>query len=150
MPDGSATKWDLMVASDAVAVVALTEEHDVILARQYRPGPGVFLNELPGGEVDEGESPAEAAARELREETGFEGDLIILGHSWQGANITRRKWAALATDCRALGKPCLELTDEFCETLRVSMMEFRELVRSGQLTDAWAGYRALDHLGLLG
>ena len=40
--------------------------------------------------------------------------------------------------------------DEFCETVLVSLDEFRRHLRTGQLTDVDLGYLALDHLGLLG
>lgn len=36
-----------------MAVVAVTAENDVVLARQFRPGPGRFMLELPGGVVEE-------------------------------------------------------------------------------------------------
>ena len=57
MPDGAETDWDVMTAADAVAVVALTDDQRVILARQFRPGPDRLLDELPGGELNDGETP---------------------------------------------------------------------------------------------
>ncbi|MGO9853972.1 MAG: NUDIX hydrolase [Acidimicrobiales bacterium] len=147
MPDGAEADWDIMAAVDAIAVVALTEDERVVLARQFRPGPDRTLDELPGGELNEGETPLHAAIRELSEETGYAGETTVLGHTWQGANITRRKWAALATNCRKVAQPLLDPSEEFCETITVSLTEFRRRLRSGQLTDGWAGYVALDHLG---
>ena len=52
LPDGSHADWDLFVGPDAVAVLAFTTDHDLILVRQYRPGPARLLDELPGGEVE--------------------------------------------------------------------------------------------------
>ncbi len=149
MPDGSEVDWDIMNAADAIAVVALTDDERVILARQYRPGPSRTLDELPGGELNSGESPLHAARRELSEETGYVGDITVLGHTWQGANMARRKWAAVATNCRKVGEPLLDPSEEFCETVTISLDEFHRRLRSGQLTDGWAGYVGLDHLGWL-
>jgi 8-oxo-dGTP pyrophosphatase MutT (NUDIX family) len=61
-----------------VNVIPLTEQNDIVMIQQYRHGiQGVTL-EIPGGLVEAGDSPESAAVRELREETGYEGDDVIL------------------------------------------------------------------------
>ncbi|KAI9004479.1 NUDIX hydrolase domain-like protein [Hyaloraphidium curvatum] len=63
---------------DSVAVFALLRRTGhppaTLLVEQFRPAVGCRTLELPAGLVDPGESPAEAALRELREETGFRAD----------------------------------------------------------------------------
>jgi ADP-ribose pyrophosphatase len=83
----------------------LTPENNVILVRQFRPGPNRVLDEMPGGYVDSGESPAEAARRELLEETGYEGDVEILASTWLSASATTQKFVAIARNCRRIGEP---------------------------------------------
>lgn len=58
---------------DWVNLVALDAEGLSVMVRQYRFGVGYPTLETPGGMVDPGEGPLEAAQRELREETGYTG-----------------------------------------------------------------------------
>lgn len=70
MPDGNVVDRDVVHKFNAVGVVALDEHHRVVLVRQYRHAVGEYLWELPAGLADvDGEDLAQAALRELEEET---------------------------------------------------------------------------------
>lgn len=58
-------------APDGVIVLALTPGNKIVLVDQFRPALGHRTLEVPAGSVDSHESPEEAAARELYEETGY-------------------------------------------------------------------------------
>ncbi len=61
-------------ASDWVLVIALTPEKEVLLVNQFRFGSESNSWEMPGGIIERGEDTLEAGLRELREETGYEGE----------------------------------------------------------------------------
>lgn len=64
-------------SSEWANIVPITPAGEVVMVRQYRHGSGQITLETPGGLVDPGETPAEAAARELLEETGYRSNEII-------------------------------------------------------------------------
>ena len=63
-----------------VTVVAVTADNEIVMVKQFRYGTKSDEIEVPGGLMEEGESPLHAGIRELREETGFVGDnAMVLG-----------------------------------------------------------------------
>ena len=54
-----------------VNLVPITEQHEIVMIRQYRHGSQRVTLEIPGGMVDAGEEPRKAAVRECQEETGY-------------------------------------------------------------------------------
>ncbi|MFI5648344.1 NUDIX hydrolase [Kitasatospora sp. NPDC051705] len=149
MPDGSKEEFYLKRERPAGAVLALTPDRHVIVARQYRPGPDRVLHELPGGFIDPGEQAAAAIARELLEETGYQGTILEVGSYWLDAYSTARRTAFLATDCVRVAEPQPERT-EHIDVVTIPLAEFRDrLLRQGAMTDTAAAYLALDHLRLL-
>lgn len=73
MPAGSKTPANFYVlnAPEWINVIALTKKQEIVLVEQYRHGVDTITLEIPGGMTDPGETPMEAARRELSEETGY-------------------------------------------------------------------------------
>lgn len=148
LPDGRVDNYDIKDEADFVAILALTAEQKVVLARQFRPGPAEVLMEVPGGGIEPGETPEAAAARELLEETGYVGDLRSLNHTHVCAYSNGRQHNFVATNCRRVQPPAPD-ANEYIEVIELPLDAFRDLLRSGQMTDVDTGYLGLDALGLL-
>jgi len=148
LPSGFEREFEIKLEAATAVVLALTPEQCVVLVREFRPGVEADLLELPGGVVDVGEEPLEAARRELLEETGYSGDVELVGSMVDCAYSTRLRNVFAARVARQVAEPTPE-EGEAPEVVLVSLDEFRAHLRTGRLTDVGPGYVALDRLGLL-
>ncbi len=74
LPDGRLSPdMYFMELRDFAMTVAVTPDGEALLSREYKHGTGDVAFTLPAGFLEPGEAPAEAARRELREETGHDG-----------------------------------------------------------------------------
>lgn len=140
----------VVTAPDWINVIPVTEDDRVILVRQYRFGIEGSTLEIPGGMCDEGEPPADAARRELREETGYEaGELELLGSVHPNPAIqNNRCHSFLAPGVRRVGAPDPD-TDEGIEVVEVPLSEIPGLIDGGKITHALV-IAAFHYLGLSG
>ncbi len=122
---------------DWVNVVALTPDEQVVLVRQFRFGIGAETLELPGGMVDGGESPEQAASRELEEETGYRPrEIRPLGFCHPNPAIqTNRTWSFLALGCERVHDGRQEAGEDI-EVELVDRAKLLQLVRDGAITHA--------------
>ena len=148
MPDGEVKDFYIKQEGPAVAVLAITDDNRIILAKQFRPGPQKVFYELPGGYLDENEKPEVSAARELLEETGYEGSVELVGTVYDDAYSTMKRYCFVVKDCKKVTEQSLD-DGEHVEIAYKSQEEFRDLLRSGEMTDVEVGYLCLDHLKML-
>jgi 8-oxo-dGTP pyrophosphatase MutT (NUDIX family) len=91
--------WYMLDWRDWVHVVALTPAAELVLVRQFRPGADAAVLELPGGIMEPNETdPVAAAAREFREETGYDAPAYqaVAALSPEPAHATNRVHFVLA------------------------------------------------------
>lgn len=135
---------------EAVATVALTDDGRVLLTRQYRHPVRRVIWDLPAGAMQHGEDPAEAAQRELLEETGYRaGQLVPLVYFNQfpgSMNIGTHIF--LARDLEWVGQQ-LDPGEEL-EVTAVPFDRALEMVKSGDLIDGalMMGLLLVAHKGL--
>lgn len=74
LPDGVVhPEYYVLEYPSWINVIAITEQGEYVMVRQYRHGASIIATELCAGVVEEGEDPLDGARRELLEETGYAG-----------------------------------------------------------------------------
>ena len=119
-----------------VNVVAVTPDRQLVMVEQYRHGSNTVELEIPGGMMDaEDASPVIAGLRELREETGYEGDndrAQILGQvSGNPAIMSNTCFTVIVENCRCIHPIELDGGEDVVTRL-VPVAEIHRLVASGK------------------
>jgi len=154
MPDGTLIDdYYVLEYPDWVNAVAFTEDDQVLLIRQYRHGAEDVFLEIPGGCIDEGETPEQAVVRELLEETGYAFNSIekvgeVYANPSTAANVTH---AYVLQGGRKVQEQHLDGREEI-EVLSVSVTELKELLLKNEIKQALhvsSIFFALSKLGKL-
>lgn len=139
LPDGSTTDWFVNLNDDAVIVIPVLTDGSVLLQQQYKHGGGEVVTEFCAGMVDEGETPKQAATRELLEETGYTAqEFIHLKTVFSNPTGSRMKYHYfVAQDVEKVAEPNLEPAEQIELLILPSIKAAREhLMEPETLTTA--------------
>jgi 8-oxo-dGTP pyrophosphatase MutT (NUDIX family) len=119
---------------DWVQIIPVTPDDEIVMVRQYRHGSSSIVLEVPGGLVDPGEAPADAAIRECLEETGYAAASV---HGMGAVNPnpayhTHRLHSFFARDVRRVGAAQHTVTEQ-TEVVLVPIDELADLLRADRI-----------------
>ncbi|NUQ63637.1 MAG: NUDIX hydrolase [Pirellulales bacterium] len=136
-PTGAESCFIVCDTADWALIIATTADGQLVLVRQYRHGVQEVVLEVPGGVLDHGESPEDAARRELREETGYEaGRVRYLGKMLPNPAINNaRLHVVLAEDCRWAGAPQFDPFEQIDVVLR-PVADVPRMIAAGEIAHA--------------
>lgn len=154
MPDGTIVDdYYVLEYEDWANAVAITEDNEVLLIKQYRHAADVVLLEIPGGVIEKGEDPKMAIRRELLEETGYQFDdiefiSVIYPNPSTGNN---RCHAFLAKGGKLVQSQKLDAHEQIMVE-KVSIQKFKQMLldqKFGQALHVTAAFFALIKMGEL-
>jgi ADP-ribose pyrophosphatase len=134
MFDGSTSTFERLKRPDTVQTIAVIGDK-IMVQRQEQPDSATPFLSLPGGRVDQGEQPQEAAKRELLEESGYASDEWIL---WkEDKPVGKIEWTIytyIARDCKKVQEPHLDGGEKITTRL-MSFDEFLSLTEDPSFCD---------------
>lgn len=134
-PSGFEIKRSIVRHPGSAVMMAVDNNDRVLLVQQFRLPAEANLWELPAGRLDPGESPLEAAQRELREETGYAAkkwtELISF---WASPGYVQEKMTVFLAENLTEGKQ-EPMDDERIEIRWFDQEEMAQMVRGGEIVD---------------
>ena len=137
LANGMKTTREVVYHKEAVAVVAVDKNNEILMVTQYRYAIGQDMLELPAGLIDKGEEPLDAAKRELLEETGYRAakwELLTSAHTSPGCH-NEKIYVFSASDLSRVSDQRLD-EDEILTFSQAPFKEILKKVKQGKITDA--------------
>lgn len=136
LPDGSMSMREHITHPGAVAVLAILDNGDLLMERQFRYAPQREFIELPAGKIEYGEELLFTAQRELLEETGYiASNWTHLTTAWPCIGYSNERMEYFVA--RGLTYQGVQLDEgEFIEVFQLSLAEALDWIRQGKINDS--------------
>lgn len=138
LPNGKHSQREIVNHNGAVAIIALDDDDNLLMIRQFRLAAEQVLLEIPAGTLEIGEDPDECAIRELREETGYRPGKIERVGGWFMAPGYTTEYIHLYIATDLVHDPISADDDEFIELERVSFDEALARLDRGEIINSTA------------
>lgn len=136
LPNGKTAVWDFVGHNGAAAVVPVLEDGRILMVSQYRNALDRFTLEIPAGGLNPNEPTIDAAARELKEETGYTCMHIepLISIRTTVAFCNEKIDIYLARDLKK-GEQQLD-EDEFVNVKPYELSELEKMIYAGTIQDS--------------
>jgi len=122
---------------DYCNILAITNQSEIVLVKQYRPAVDKYTLEFPGGHVEKEQKPEQAVKNELYEETGYiAGEIKLLGAlDPDVGRLANKVWCYYSTD---ISKPVdgKWIPEKNVDLIKYPVEKISELVKNNQLNNA--------------
>lgn len=136
-PEGKSHRVSVVEHSPSAVILPITKEGRIVLLKQFRGPYKKRIVELPAGKVDEGEKPEEAAARELKEETGYATtDTRLMFHSLASPGYVKEEFYCYLIRCGERGETAREPSEQSLQMVEVSLADALLMVRNNIIEDS--------------
>lgn len=135
-PDGFEIHRSIVRHPGSAVMLAIDDDQRILLVKQFRLPAEQYLWELPAGRLDPGESPLQAAKRELREETGYQAaNWTDLASFWASPGYVGEKMNVFLATGLTEGKP-EAMENERIEIRWFSKADVQKMIRDREISDA--------------